>query len=85
MDHISLFEAKAHFSEIIREVSEYGREVLITVRGKPKAKIIPFHLEEHQDAWKARESHIAALGELDDFDLPPRDAEMPRDPLRGEL
>ena len=41
---IGAFEAKTHFSQIIQEV-ESGSDFIITRRGKPVAKIIPFQPE----------------------------------------
>ena len=38
---IGAFEAKTHFSQII-EKAEHGADFIITRRGKPVAKIIPF-------------------------------------------
>ena len=38
---IGAFEAKTHFSQII-EKAERGEDFVITRRGKPVAKIIPF-------------------------------------------
>jgi prevent-host-death family protein len=38
---IGTFEAKTHFSEIIEDVQR-GKDFVITKRGKPVAKIIPF-------------------------------------------
>jgi prevent-host-death family protein len=38
---IGSFEAKTHFSQIINEV-ERGADYVVTRRGKPVAKIIPF-------------------------------------------
>ena len=43
--HIGAFEAKTHFSRIIEEV-ERGADYVITKRGKPVAKIIPFEQED---------------------------------------
>jgi prevent-host-death family protein len=42
---IGAFEAKTHFSQIIQEV-EGGADFIITKRGKPVAKIIPFQPEQ---------------------------------------
>jgi len=42
---IGAFEAKTHFSRIIEEV-ERGADYVITKRGKPVAKIIPFEKEK---------------------------------------
>jgi prevent-host-death family protein len=38
---IGAFEAKTHFSQIIEKV-ENGADFIVTKRGKPVAKIIPF-------------------------------------------
>ena len=42
--HIGAFEAKTHFSQIL-EKAEQGEDFVITKRGKPVAKIIPFRQE----------------------------------------
>lgn len=39
---IGTFEAKTHFSELIDEVQK-GKDFIVTKRGKPVAKIIPFN------------------------------------------
>ncbi|MCL2043718.1 MAG: type II toxin-antitoxin system prevent-host-death family antitoxin [Treponema sp.] len=41
---IGAFEAKTHFSQIL-EKAEHGADFIITRRGKPVAKIIPFQKE----------------------------------------
>ena len=41
---VGAFEAKTHFSQII-EKAERGEDFIITRRGKPVAKIIPFQQE----------------------------------------
>ena len=41
---IGSFEAKTHFSQII-EKAEKGEDFIVTRRGKPVAKIIPFRKE----------------------------------------
>jgi len=41
---IGAFEAKTHFSSIL-EKAEQGEDFVITRRGKPVAKIIPFQQE----------------------------------------
>ena len=50
---IGAFEAKTHFSQIIEKV-ENGADFVITRRGKPVAKIVPFKQEPEmtrQDAF----------------------------------
>jgi len=41
---IGAFEAKTHFSQIL-EGAEQGDDFIVTKRGKPVAKIIPFNQE----------------------------------------
>ena len=47
---IGAFEAKTHFSQIIEKV-EHGEDFVITRRGKPVAKIIPFK-QEPEMSWE---------------------------------
>ena len=51
---IGAFEAKTHFSRIINEV-ENGADYVITKRGKPVAKIIPFKVEKEMTFKEAVE------------------------------
>jgi prevent-host-death family protein len=63
---IGTFEAKTHFSQIIEKV-EQGQDYMVTKRGKPVAKIIPFNqkteslaegirqLAEYRKFWKGDE------------------------------
>ena len=48
--HIGAFEAKTHFSQIL-EKAEHGTDFIITKRGKPVAKIIPFE-QKSEMTWK---------------------------------
>ena len=56
---IGAFEAKTHFSQII-EKAENGADFIITRRGKPVAKIIPFK-QESEMSW---EEAIEGMKEL---------------------
>jgi prevent-host-death family protein len=47
---IGTFEAKTHFSQIIEKV-EHGGDFVITKRGKPVAKLIPFQ-QETKMTWE---------------------------------
>jgi prevent-host-death family protein len=51
---IGTFEAKTHFSQIIGKV-EHGEDFVITRRGKPVAKIIPFKQEPEMTRVEAFE------------------------------
>ena len=51
---IGAFEAKTHFSQII-EQAEQGKDFIITRRGKPVAKIIPFKQEPEMTRKEALE------------------------------
>jgi prevent-host-death family protein len=54
---IGAFEAKTHFSQIIEKV-ENGADFVITKRGKPVAKIIPFEEEVKMTRKEAIEKMI---------------------------
>jgi prevent-host-death family protein len=46
MQHtVGAFEAKTNFSRLIEEVHSAGAEYIVTRRGEPVAKIIPFRKE----------------------------------------
>ena len=51
---IGTFQAKTHFSQIIEKV-EQGADYIITRRGKPVAKIIPFNQEPEMSRVEAFE------------------------------
>ena len=51
---IGAFEAKTHFSKII-EKAEQGADFIVTKRGKPVAKIIPFKQEKEMTRKEAME------------------------------
>ena len=51
---IGAFEAKTHFSQII-EKAEHGADFVVTRRGKPVAKIIPFKKEKEMTFKEAVE------------------------------
>lgn len=53
--HIGAFEAKTHFSQIL-DKAEQGADFIITKRGKPVAKIIPFQREPEMTWGEALES-----------------------------
>ena len=55
---IGAFEAKTHFSQILEKI-ENGGDFIITKRGKPVAKIIPFKEEK-----MSRKEAINALREM---------------------
>ena len=51
---IGAFEAKTHFSRIL-EKAEQGEDFIVTRRGKPVAKIIPFEQERKMSRKEALE------------------------------
>jgi len=69
---IGAFEAKTHFSKILEEV-ERGADFIITKRGKPVAKIIPFEQEKQMTRKEAIEALIEMRklyrGKPGDFNL----------------
>ena len=54
---IGAFEAKTHFSQIL-EKAEQGADFIITKRGKPVAKIIPFKKEPEMTRKEAFEQIV---------------------------
>ena len=52
---IGAFEAKTHFSQILKK-TESGEDFVVTIRGKPVAKIIPFRQEPEMTRKEAFES-----------------------------
>ena len=69
---IGSFEAKTHFSQIL-EAAERGEEYIITKRGKPVAKIIPFE-QKREMTWeealeKFREFRKLYRGKPGDFNI----------------
>ena len=52
--YIGAFEAKTHFSRIL-EKTEKGEDFIVTKRGKPVAKIIPFQQEPKMTRMEAFE------------------------------
>jgi prevent-host-death family protein len=72
MKSIGLFEAKTHFSALIHDV-EGGESIVVTKKGKPVARIVPF-----VDPAASREFGFdeGLIWMADDFnELPPEIAE----------
>jgi len=64
-------EFKAKCLAIIDEVSRSGKEIVITKRGKPTAKLIPFPLAEKREPFIGRlEGIIEIIGDPDDLIKP---------------
>ncbi len=64
-------EFKAKCLGLIDEVSETGRELIITKRGKPTAKLIPFPKLEKSKSFIGRlEGIIEIVGDPDDLVKP---------------
>lgn len=68
-DLYSVYEAKARFSEVIRQVRE-GRTIAISYRGEPVAEIRPVRKAE---SFEARLEDLRRQGILIRFEGPPRD------------
>ena len=59
MKEIGAFEAKTHFSKLLARVAK-GEEFLITLRGKPVARLTPEMDKKEEDVARAIEA-IKAL------------------------
>jgi prevent-host-death family protein len=84
MKSITLFDAKTHLSDLVKEVNSLGEEILITVRGMPRAKLSPYKELNMNTAWEARERYVTVNGEMEDFILPTRAIESPKHPFGDE-
>ena len=60
--YIGAFEAKTHFSRIL-EKTEKGEDFIVTKRGKPVAKIIPFQ-KEPEMSWEEAMEEFKRLRKL---------------------
>ena len=61
MKTVGVRELKQHASEILRDVSG-GSEIIVTVRGKPVARIVPMLTAERAEAirkWKVETDELA--------------------------
>lgn len=57
-DTISKTRFKAHALEYFREVERTGRELVITDRGRPVVKLVPFTVEPGRALLALRESVV---------------------------
>ncbi len=61
MQTVGIFEAKAHFSELLDRV-EHGEEVTITRHGKPVARVLPVD-QARQDRAEYAVKRLTELSE----------------------
>ena len=54
MEKLSVFEAKARFSELVSRAEE-GKQTVITKRGKPVARVVP-EREARSERWDRSEA-----------------------------
>jgi prevent-host-death family protein len=67
MKKFNVSEARQHLPSLVDDVAESGEEVLITRRGKPLARLVPFRANTGQKTSSLRE---LAIEIADDFDDP---------------
>lgn len=63
-------EFKAKCLGLIDEVSETGEEIVITKRGKPKAKLMPFQLPKKDTFFGRLKGLVEIVGDPDDLIRP---------------
>jgi prevent-host-death family protein len=68
----SIYQTKARLSEVLRLVKT-RREVVITERGKPIAKIVPFE-QADEESLDQRIDYLAATGQLIPATIAPGDS-----------
>jgi prevent-host-death family protein len=73
MKKMPVSEAKAHFLSVVNQVSQTGEGVVVTKRGKPLVKVIPFRPDKPKPFF-GRLKGIATLnGELTKPIISPED------------
>ena len=83
---IGLFEAKTRLSEICERVATGKLPVIVTRRGKPLVRIEPVEpgTARRKSVWDRRVDYERKHGKLvEDFDLPPKEKQSWRNPLKG--
>ena len=65
--HVPAGEFKAKCLGLIDEVSETGQEMIITKRGKPMAKLIPFEQESVDSLFGRLKGVVRIVGNPDDL------------------
>ena len=69
-DHVSLYDAKTHLSNLIERAAG-GEEIVIAKNGTPKAKLIPLKPVRSEPRRPAGALGIASISP--DFDAPDHD------------
>ena len=74
MKTLGMFEAKTRFSEVCAAVAETGEPRIVTKRGRPFVKIIPWEAPATaRTVWELRDDDEAAYGPCrEDFSVPER-------------
>ena len=68
-EQIGAFEAKTNFSQVLKKVED-GADFIITKRGEPVAKIIPYKQITRKEAFKAlKEMRKLYRGAPGDFNI----------------
>jgi prevent-host-death family protein len=63
-DSIPAGEFKTHCLELMDEVRDRHREIVITKRGKPVAKLVPFVEEKRPDIFGCMKGTVTILGDI---------------------
>jgi len=62
---ISAAEANRNFSRVLREVREDRAEYVVTVHGKPVARIVPIEKSDRSAAWEALMARLRSQPAID--------------------
>ncbi|TVR66560.1 MAG: type II toxin-antitoxin system Phd/YefM family antitoxin [Spirochaetaceae bacterium] len=88
MKDVGMFEAKTRLSELCGEVHRTGEQIVVTRRGKPYVRIVPYRPTETAGSpvWEARERYESQHGidDVPDFPAVHRDPEPPYNPFSSE-
>ncbi|TVP78454.1 MAG: type II toxin-antitoxin system Phd/YefM family antitoxin [Puniceicoccaceae bacterium] len=93
MEMIALYDAKNRLSEICKQVTESRQPCVISRRGRPAVKIVPFEEEgvvnsagRPASVWDTVEEAQARYGALtEEFEIPDRSGHSNPSPLDREI
>jgi prevent-host-death family protein len=64
-EFVSAAEANRHFSRVLRDVREARAEYVVTVHGKPVAKIVPIEPPDRSAAWETLMARLRSQPAID--------------------
>lgn len=76
MKKVPVSEAKAHLLSLVNHVAATGESVVVTKRGRPVAKVIPFRPEKEKPFFGRLKGFATLKGEITKPIIPAEDWEF---------